>query len=246
MVIEGFKGLLGFLTILPVGMKSIETTSKFFFLCPIVGLMIGAIAGAVGWGSSVFLPQIVSGFLALAAMQVLIGFHHFDGLLDFSDAVMVRGNADRKLEVMHDKYTGAAAVGIGFIVLALTGLSLGHFAGIEVLRAAVVSEVIAKESMVLMAYFGKPPLYEGMGKHFVESMKNANRKMLSSLILSAVVIFLLVGEMSLYVLISMAVAVIVLKSYANRVFGCVTGDILGASNEINRAISLLVLLATIV
>ena len=245
MIIKGFKGLLGFLTIIPVGMESIEVISEYFFLCPLVGLIIGTIAGAVGWASEVFLPQVIAGFLVLTSTQLLIGFHHFDGLLDFSDAVMVRGEPSKRLEVMHDKYTGAAAVAAGFIVLAVTGLSFGYFAGIEILKVAIVSEIMAKEGMVLTAYFGRTPPYEGMGKHIVESMKNKPLKLLFSIALSAGVVFLLVLSVSfIYVFVAMAVTAAILSAYANKSFGCVTGDVLGAANEISRMISLLVLLAT--
>lgn len=243
MIIKGFKSLIGFLTIIPVGMESIEAISEYFFLCPLVGLIIGAVAGALGWASGAFLPQVIAGFLVLTATQLLTGFHHFDGLLDFSDAVMVRGEPSRRLEVMHDKYTGAAAVSAGFIVLAITGLSFGYFSGMEILKAAIVSEIMAKESMVLVAYFGRTPSYEGMGKHVVESMKNKPLKPLFSLVLSAVVVFLLVNIYFICVFIAMIITAAILSTYANKAFGCVTGDILGATNEINRMISLLVLLA---
>jgi adenosylcobinamide-GDP ribazoletransferase len=244
LTIKGFKGLLGFLTIIPIGMESIEVISEYFFLCPLIGLIIGSVAGAVGWASDVFLPQAIAGFLVLTATQILIGFHHFDGLLDFSDAVMVRGEPSKRLEVMHDKYTGAAAVAAGFIVLAITGLSFGHFVGIEILKAAIVSEIMAKESMILTAYFGKTSSYVGMGYHIVESMKNKHLKSLFSVALSAAIVFLLIGISFIYVFIAMVVTVAILSTYANKAFGCVTGDVLGATNEINRMISLLVLLAT--
>jgi adenosylcobinamide-GDP ribazoletransferase len=245
LIIKGFKGLLGFLTVIPAGMEPIELISEYFFLCPLVGLIIGSVAGAVGWASAVLLPQVIAGFLVLTVTQLLIGFHHFDGLLDFSDAVMVRGEPSKRLEVMHDKYTGAAAVATGFIVLIVTGLSFGYFAGIEILKAAIVSEIMAKESMVLAAYFGRIPSYEGMGKRVVESMKNKPIKLLFSLVLCAVVVFLLVNIYFIYVFIAMVVTAAILSTYANKAFGCVTGDILGATNEINRMISLLVLLATV-
>jgi len=245
LITKGFKGLLGFLTILPVGMESIETTSKYFFLCPLVGLIIGSIAGAMGWASDVFLPQVIAGFLVLTSTQIVIGFHHFDGLLDFSDAAMVRGAPKRRLEVMHDEHTGAAAVAAGFIVLATTGLAFGYFAGIEILKVAIVSEIMAKESMVLTAYLGKTPSYKGMGYYMVESMKNRYLKSLFSAALSAAVVFLLAGFSFIYVFVAMAITVAILSSYANKNFEGVTGDVLGASNEIIRMISLLVMLAAV-
>jgi adenosylcobinamide-GDP ribazoletransferase len=243
LITKGLKGLLGFLTIIPVGMESIEVISEYFFLCPLVGLIIGSIAGAVGWASNVFLPQVIAGFLVLTSIQIVIGFHHLDGLLDLSDAAMARGDTRRRLEVMHDMYTGAAAVAAGVIVLALTGLAFGQFSGLEILKVAVVAEVVAKESMVLTAYLGKKPAYEGMGYYVVESMNNKHLEALCSLLLCAVVGFVLLGVSFVWVLAAMAVAVVVLTSYANKTLECVTGDVMGATNEINRMIALIMILA---
>ena len=63
LLVKGLKGLFGFLTIVPLGMESIEAISKYFFLCPIVGLAIGLIAGAIGFASNILLPDSISGFL---------------------------------------------------------------------------------------------------------------------------------------------------------------------------------------
>jgi len=246
LVLKSLKGLFGFLTIVPVGMESIEVICKYFFLCPIVGLVIGIVAGAVGFASNFFLPNLISGFLVLVSIQLLTGFHHLDGLLDLSDAAMARGNTKRRLEVMHDMYTGAAAVASGFIVLALTGLAFGQFSGLEILKAAVVAEVVAKESIVLIAYLGKTPAYEGMGYYVVKSMKNKHLEALCSLLLCAVVGFVLVGVCFVLVLAAMGVAVAILTSYSNKTLECVTGDVMGATNEINRMIALIMILAVMV
>jgi adenosylcobinamide-GDP ribazoletransferase len=246
LVIKSLKGLFGFLTIVPVGMESIEVISKYFFLCPIVGLVIGAVAGAVGFATNFFLPDLISGFLVLVSIQLLTGFHHLDGLLDLSDAAMARGDAKRRLEVMHDMYTGAAAIASGVIVLALTGLAFGSFSGLDILKAAVVAEVVAKTSMVLTAYLGKKPAYEGMGYYVIESMENKHLEAVASLLLCAVVGFVLVGFSFVWVLAAMAVAVAVLGYYANKTLGCVTGDVMGATNEINRMVALVMMVAVMV
>lgn len=245
MIIKGLKVLFSFLTIVPVGMESIEAVSKYFFLCPIVGLVIGFVAGVVGLVSNLFLPSLISGFIVLVSIQLLTGFHHLDGLLDLSDAAMARGDSKRRLEVMHDMFTGAAAVAAGVIVLVVTALAFGYFSGLEILKAALVAEVVAKESMVLTAYFGITPTYKGMGYYVVESMRNRHLKALFSVVLSGVIVFLLVGISFMYVFVAMEAAVVVVSVYANKTLGCVTGDVMGATNEVSRVLSLLVLLAVV-
>lgn len=245
LIIKGLKGLFGFLTIMPVGMESIEVISKYFFLCPLVGLVIGSVGGVVGFASNIFLPDLISGFIVLVSLQLLTGFHHLDGLLDLSDAAMARGDIKRRLEVMHDMYTGAAAIGSGVIVLVLTGLAFGQFSGLDILKVAVVAEVMAKESMVLVAYLGKNPEYEGMGYYVVKSMKNKHFQAFFSLLLCAMVGFFLVGFSFIWVLATIIIAVAIFGFYANKTLGCVTGDVMGATNEINRMIALIMIVAVI-
>jgi adenosylcobinamide-GDP ribazoletransferase len=243
LVVKGLKALFSFLTIVPVGMESIESVSTYFFLCPIVGLVVGLVAGTVGYASNFFLPSLISGFLVLITVQLLTGFHHLDGLLDFSDAAMARGDSQRRLEVMHDMYTGAAAVASGVIVLVLTGLAFGYFSGLEILKVAVAAEIAAKESMVLTAYVGRTPSYKGMGYYVVESMKGKHLKALISVVLSSVIVYLLVGVPVVFVFVTMEIAIVTVSIYVNKTLGCITGDIMGATNEINRLLSLLVILA---
>ena len=246
LVMKGLKGLFSFLTIVPVGMESIETVSNYFFLCPLVGLVVGFVAGVVGFASNIFLPDLISGFLVLVSIQLLTGFHHLDGLLDLSDAAMARGDSEKRLEVMHDMYTGAAAIAAGVIVLVVTGLAFGYFSGLDIVKAAVVAEIVAKESMVLTAYMGRTPMYKGMGYYVVESMKNKHLKALFSVILSAVIVFLLVGINFVFVFVAMEIAVVAVSFYADKTLGCITGDVMGATNEINRMLSLLVVLAAVI
>jgi adenosylcobinamide-GDP ribazoletransferase len=243
LIVKGLKGLFGFLTILPIGMESMEALSKYFFLCPIVGIMIGAVAGAVGFVSNCFLPNLICGFLVLIVVQLLTGFHHLDGLLDFSDAAMARGDTERRLEVMHDMYTGAAAVASGVIVLVLTGLAFGSFSGLDLLKVVIVAEVVAKESMVLTAYLGKKPNYKGSGYYVVEAMEKKHFEALASLLLCAVVGLLLVGVCFIFVLAAMGVTVAALTYHSKKTLGSITGDVMGATNEINRMIALIMILA---
>ena len=245
-IIKGLKGLFGFLTIIPIGMESLEALSKYFFLCPIVGFVVGMIAGAVGFGASFLLPDLICGFLVLVIIQFVTGFHHLDGLLDFSDAAMARGDTKRRLEVMHDMYTGAAAVASGVIVLVLTGLAFGSFSGLDILKATIIAEVIAKEAMVLTAYLGKKPSYKGSGYYVVEAMEKKHLEAFTSLVLCVVIGLVLVGVWFVFVFAAMLVAVASLTHYSNKTLESVTGDVMGATNEINRLIALVVMLAVMI
>ena len=146
---------------------------------------------------------------------------------------------------MHDMFTGAGAVAVGIIVLVVSGLAFGYFSGLSILKVAVVAEIVAKESMVLTAYLGKTPKYQGMGYFVVESMKNKHLKAIFSVVLSAVIVFLLVGISVFFVFVAMEAAVVAIDYYSNKTLGCVTGDVLGTTNEINRMVAILVVIAAV-
>ena len=113
----------------------------------------------------------------------------------------------------------------------------------DILKATVVAEVMAKESMVLTAYLGKLPNYKGMGYFVVESIKNKHIEAVFSLLLCSVVGFILLGISYVWVLVAQGISVMILKVYVNNTLESVTGDVMGASNEINRMITLIIILA---
>jgi adenosylcobinamide-GDP ribazoletransferase len=244
--VRALKNLFGFFTILPIKMDSttsMETVSKHFFLCPLVGVIIGLISGILGWILQFLLPRLLVGFLVLAFILIISGFQHFDGLLDLSDALIVRGDPLTKVNVMHDPHTGAAAVAVGFITLVLTALSFGMFQGTDLIVVAVISALTAKESMVLMAFFGKTPQHKGMGYFVVESMQKRYFNLFISVGLSSIVSYMLIGMTFIYLLVPVFFLTVILASYANRALNGVSGDVLGATNELNQMITVLALVA---
>jgi adenosylcobinamide-GDP ribazoletransferase len=78
-------------------------------------------------------------------------------------------------------------------------------------------------------------------------MKKNSYKIVFSLVLTLVMVFLLLYSVSIFAFIGVIVVALLsaafLASYANRAFGAVTGDVLGAANELIRMVSLLVVLA---
>jgi adenosylcobinamide-GDP ribazoletransferase len=99
--------------------------------------------------------------------------------------------------------------------------------------------------MVLTAYLGKKPSYKGSGYYVVEAMENKHVEAFISFVLCATVGFVLFGIRFLFVLAAMGATVAVLTAYSNKHLESVTGDVMGATNEINRMIALIVMIAAI-
>ncbi len=261
--IKTFRDLLSFLTIIPVGGKEdfIFTTAENMWLFPLLGGLIGLLGGlyfVLSSGIVGFLLNLVEVYVALpiaflataipaamtiAFLMVLTGLQHFDGLIDLGNAVGLRNVHDRKMKAHAWTVTYAGAVlALAVEFLAFVGLFLVNPA--FGLAAVILAEVAAKLSMVTIVWVGKPS-HKGLGSIFLAKAKknlNAVAYVFSVLIAFAVLYFIgniVLGLVAVgLVLVSVPVA-FVMNKVSNRVFGGVSGDMIGATNEVARMVTLL-------
>ena len=230
--------VLSFLTIFPSSNSTLDNIAKYMYIFPIVGIIIGLLIGSFGFGLSFFLDPLLVSLLVVASITIITGIHHADGLADFADGLMVKGSKDRKLKAMKDLSTGSA--GIVAIVLYLIGLviAISLTSGFDLFKAILISEILAKFSMVLMASLGNSASL-GSNSPFVKIMKDKKKFAIAFLIMIVPVI--LIGETTGLVMFGVTVTLtIFLLVLSTRSFGGITGDVLGATNEFTRLASLMV------
>ncbi len=223
------------------------------FVFPLIGAFIGLLAGLFGWVGLWFLPGVVVGGLVLGVLLLVTGLHHADGLLDFGDGVMAHGSAERKVEVMHDMFTGAGGLALGIMTFLISALAFGQLGSNIIIQSVVVVELSAKLSMVVMAWAGKS-VHEGMNSPFLEAMHGGKGglRLAGALVLSLLVAFpvfwLTVPFLwfaGVLVVVAGVLASLVMVAVAHRHFHGVTGDVFGATNELARMVCVVVLLAVI-
>ena len=220
--------------------------AKSMFLFPLIGAFIGVLAGLFGWVTSQFLPSLVVGALVLGFLLLITGLHHTDGLLDFGDGVMAHGSPERKIEIMHDQLTGAGGLSLGIMTFLITALSIAELNTSIIIQGLVVVEVSAKLSMVVGAWAGKA-VHQGMSSSFLEAMhgKKGTARLVAALAISfGIALPLLWLEGAITVLVSI-IPSLIMVGISHRHFKGVTGDVLGATNELTRMVSLIALLAVI-
>ncbi|MFX1392550.1 MAG: adenosylcobinamide-GDP ribazoletransferase [Promethearchaeota archaeon] len=96
------------------------------WLFPIVGLVIGLIVSFVSLILFKFLPFLLVGFIILGLLLLMTGAHHTDGLIDFGDGLMAMGTSDHKIKVMHDVAIGAGGFTLGLIILSSTAITISY------------------------------------------------------------------------------------------------------------------------
>lgn len=252
------QSVLSFLTILPVarrrgdaaggsGYWDIRYTASNMHLFPVAGATIGIIVGAMAFGTSFFLHPLIVGLLVTGVLVILTGVHHTDALADFADGMMAKGGKEVKRKAMLDPAVGSA--GVAALVLYFAGMIVvfyagGAISGLELFAGIVAAEVIAKYVMVLLASRGLSA-WEGFSSPFTAAMKD-RRKVIAATAITLPTVWIAGGGLAggyaglAALAVSLALAAL-MKHASDRSFGGISGDVLGASNEVARLASLLVL-----
>ena len=241
--LKPIQSVLAFLTILPVGKQNqdIYYIAKNMYLFPVAGLVIGSIVGAMALGISDFLHPLLTGFLITGALVILTGVHHTDALADFADGLMAKGGKEVKHKAMLDPAVGSA--GVATLVMYFAGMiivfNIGFGSSLAIFTSIITAEVIAKYVMVLLANRGISA-WEGFSSPFIAAMKDRYKMIVATGIMVAIVWFASSYAGFIALIISLMLAQL-LKYISSKSFGGVSGDVLGASNEITRLSSFIVL-----
>lgn len=231
MPVRSVRALLQFTTILPLGkMEDLSLFSRRLYLYPLAGYVIGGISALLVWRVG---QHALAAAIALGLVLILSGFHHFDGLIDLGDALMAQGDREKRIRILSDRQLGAGGLGIGLVVTILAFGALISLPSVSV--PILVSEVCAKVAMAGMTIFGVP-CKEGIHEYLHRS---ARPWFLAPTLLFLLPLLLLIrGDyLLLLTLFTLAITAAML-SLSSRIFGGVNGDVVGATNEITRALTL--------
>ncbi|MGQ7843730.1 adenosylcobinamide-GDP ribazoletransferase [Granulosicoccus sp. 3-233] len=240
-----------FLTRLPTGtLASGEATelvrsTRYF---PLVGFIVGSMLAASLAILQQLLPISVSIALMLLLSVRLTGAFHEDGLADVADSAGAFG-VDRKLEIMRDSRVGTygALALILLVVIKLLSLwELWMLAPQLCLATLICAHVLSRWSSVCLMVLEEYARPEAANKVVAEGV---DRRCLlhASLCTAAVLLPLALWQgAGLYLLFIVAWLVVLLSGRRFRaVFGGITGDCLGAANQVVEVTVLLSVLMVV-
>jgi adenosylcobinamide-GDP ribazoletransferase len=232
MLLNPLRALLQFTTVIPLG-KPADFTSfaRHSWLYPVAGYVTGGFAGICVFWIGVPLLAAATG---IAALFLITGAHHLDGLLDFGDGLMVHGDREKRQRALTDRQIGTGALAMGG---AVTLVSFAAMASSPILWAAlVIAEVAAKFSMAFLTAYG-PPFHEG-----IHSLLHQDSRGYFPVLAGLLCTPLLLLPLAPIGLAGTALVMIAVPAFllvlSRRLFGGVNGDVVGASGEITRALVL--------
>ncbi len=235
MVYNNIFSVFSFLTIIPIKTYDLKYVAENMYLFPLVGHIIGIAIGVLSFLLFSYLPSFVLGFIITVTILGITGLHHSDALSDLADGLMAKGSKEFKHKVMSDPRNGTA----GTVVLIFYIIGMIIFVSniedkIKLVSVIIIAEVLSKYSMVLQCYIGKSA-WIGLNLIFIKEMKNKKKFLVSNIILT--ISLILFGFNFYHVvasLLTMLIISLVLSLIANRTLGGISGDVIGATNEISR------------
>ncbi len=252
--------IISFLTQIPVRKETkIEEVAVRSYLFPFVALLIGLLVAVVAFVSFGFLVSAseIAALLTLLSIYLITGLMHLDGLADFFDGIMASGNRREKRRAMKDEKIGIAGLFAVIFVLLLSFFAIKtvyraiftesnfNFDLVSLYSLAsvfVIAEVSAKISMNTCILLGKgkePDANEGIGALFINSCSKS--KYVIALVSSILIALIFTAFSFRFVIVFTGIAVAGVVSYvAKNKFGVVSGDVMGASNELARCVTLLI------
>jgi adenosylcobinamide-GDP ribazoletransferase len=163
-----------------------------------------------------------------------------DGFADTMDGLGSGGPKEKILEVMRDSRIGA--FGVISLILLIGGkyLALDQISNSSVPYSLILMTVMGRQSMVLVccrSSYARPN--GGLAKPFTENL--GYREMALSLVLAFGITLLFMGVKGIVLFFGIGLFSLGYRFFFIKKLGGVTGDILGAANELTELLCLILL-----
>jgi len=222
---------------LPCEKKNFKNGANYF-------CFIGLLIGLSQFGLFVLLSKIIAinfAVIAIIIFEILIsGAMHLDGFGDTCDGFFAFKGKDKIIEIMKDSRIGTfACIGIVLnLLIKYQGYSLlaVNLKSISIILIPMVSRF----SMILLSYIGKAAKEEGSGNLFINTV--TIKEVIVNIAFVLVIGFLFNSIFQTAILLIAAIVITILFNLlCNSKINGITGDTLGANNELVLLISLMIL-----
>ncbi|GGY74554.1 adenosylcobinamide-GDP ribazoletransferase [Cellvibrio zantedeschiae] len=209
--------------------ENLNHASRYFTL---VGWLLGLCVGGIYFLSHQFFSTNISIWLCMLFSLLLTGAFHEDGLADTADGLGGGFTRERKLEIMKDSRIGT--YGTCALLMALVGKFILLQETTQIILCLCIAYALSR-MLASSLLFTMPSASSPENEKVKPLAKTQSR--LDMLVLIACglpVIFLISIKTFLLLLLLLVVLRYLLQIYFNRHLGGVTGDCLGASQQVTE------------
>lgn len=233
--LHGLRVATGFLTRIPVGDVTnggkvavrLDRAVRWF---PIVGLFVGAIQGAIYAAMFQLSTPLVAAVIAVAVSALITGAFHHDGLADMADAFGGGWTAERRLEILKDSRLGTYGTTALVLALLLETATVSALEPSQAILALVAAHALSR-SLAVAAMLIAPVAGDGLGASYMTELRWPAPVI--TVLVTLVSTAALIGSTALLA-IPLAIAAMSATLWLSlRKIGGVTGDVLGAIQQVS-------------
>ncbi|MGB3735577.1 MAG: adenosylcobinamide-GDP ribazoletransferase [Ilumatobacter sp.] len=233
----GVLGALQFLTRIPIRLRSAPDLASSVPWFPVVGALIGAATGGVAAGLMEVVPTTVAATLAIVLGVMMTGAFHEDGLADTADA-MGGWTQERRREILKDSRHGSYGVAAMCSTIVLRILCVATLGPGAAFAGLVAAHTLGRGAAVGVMGTAPPVPTDGLGADYARSLSTIRAAI--GVVASLAIATAAVGWWVLPIAAAVAVGALLVSLLAHRAFGGVSGDILGAVEQVGECLALVV------
>lgn len=239
-MLKGIITVFSFFTAIP--MPFIEwDEERIKYITPLiwfVGLVIGGISLLLIWLLELMdLSPFYSAIIVTVYYTMITGGLHVDGLMDSADAYFSQRDLARRLEIMKDSRVGAFAV-MAFVVVTLVkvGTIREVFLSGPLNPLLVIIPVMSRLLVSLLICLVGNATEGGMTALYKKYVKSSTPYILYGVLCLVIAIIAFVRWQLVFMLLPLLVFFIGYIVFCQKVFGGITGDLLGAFLELSEVV----------
>jgi adenosylcobinamide-GDP ribazoletransferase len=227
-----------FLTRVPVGDAradgSVMHRAPGWF--PVVGVIVGALAGAVHAAAEPLAGRTVAAALAVTAGALITGAFHHDGLADIADAYGGGWDVEQRLAILKDSRHGTYGVMALVCAVVVQVAALATCDGVQGAVLLVAAHCAARAGSVSLIRFAPKARDTGLGADAARRLPT--RSLALALVTGTAVQAALLGVLAVWTIAAVVLAAGAVAVLSSRKIGGITGDALGAAEQVGETLVL--------
>lgn len=239
-----FLEAVTFLTRVPISRGeatgNIGKASAWF---PLVGGLVGLAVAGVYAALYPWLPSLLTAVIAIAVGSWLTGALHEDGLADTFDAFGSGASGDDALRIMRDSRLGTYGTTAVVVTVLWRTVAVGSLGPAAALAGVVTAHSLGRAGSVALMAVAPPAREDGLGRSGLSGVTRGGTwfAVLTGLAVSSVAAGWWVGP----AVVAVTLCVVALRTISSRRIGGITGDVLGACQQVSEMLILAIFAAAV-
>ena len=208
---------------------------------PAIGLLIGAAGAAVFAAANEVLPAGLAAALALVTTALITGAFHHDGLADIADGFGGGWDREQRLAILKDSRHGTYGVVSLVLLVAVQWSALASLPTPWAVAGLVSAHILGRAAILGILLTSRPARPDGLGTDYSAGLRRGS-------CVVAMALAIVAGGVATGIWIALTVALVAVTTVAVvvlafRKIGGISGDVLGAAEQLGEAAVLIAIAA---